>query len=242
MNPEFFSDFNGAMDALDADFEPDLPVILTAKRVFSAGLDLKYVTNSIKTEEDARDYVKKFNTAMERWYLLNRPTCASLYGSAVGGGLVLALACDYRTANQNNKEAFVEMSGVLLGLTIPSVAFEIVKQNVRRPYPLAEVLLRGDRYSFEEAFEEGLITSGAETDEDVERCATDLLAATSTKNTHEPFVFMKRLLKEKGILTSRESGEAHKRDELLIKQLHVRKTHMRILNYMIDAPVEIPLK
>jgi enoyl-CoA hydratase len=230
-SPEFMSDLNGALDVLEKDFEPHLPVMLTADHVFSGGVDLKHIT-SLKTEEEVRTYFVQFNNSVERLWLLNRPTCAALYGPALAGGLILAFACDYRVVDQSDHKSRMGLRGAKLGLVYPSVGWEIIKSACNGPHPLYELVSRGDEYTMEEAFEETLVTAIADDRDDVERVACDLLANTSTEKNHAPFAYMKRLLKEPSLIKARKDGSAMIRDNALVKQVLNPDVHEKIVGYI----------
>lgn len=78
-------------------------------KAFSAGADLK--ERRSMDEEDVRDFLPLYRAAFGAIDRLPMPTIAALDGVAYGGGLELALACDFRVA----------AAGVSLGLTETSL-------------------------------------------------------------------------------------------------------------------------
>jgi enoyl-CoA hydratase len=80
-------------------------------RIFSAGADLKAL-KEISGEEIAR----RGAAALERLASLEVPTVALLNGHVVGGGIDLALACDWRVAVEGAKLRFIHNE---LGFTPP---------------------------------------------------------------------------------------------------------------------------
>jgi enoyl-CoA hydratase len=70
---------------------------------------------------------------------LPKPTLAMVNGHAIAGGLVMALACDYRLGVEGDYR--VGLNEVAIGASFPKVAFEIVR--LRLPHARASELLLG---------------------------------------------------------------------------------------------------
>ena len=65
---------------------------------FSAGADIAEFDVVYRDAESTRDYVDAMQAALGALASLDRPTIAAIEGSAVGGGLAVALSCDLRYA------------------------------------------------------------------------------------------------------------------------------------------------
>src|SRR5262249_45230556 len=109
-------DVLGELDDVLAHLERDLPkglVLRSAKTSgFIAGADineLTAMTDAAMTEERLREA----NGVVDRLDRLGTPTVAVIHGYCLGGGLEIALACDYRIAVEDARLGFPE---VLLGL------------------------------------------------------------------------------------------------------------------------------
>ncbi|GFO45003.1 methylglutaconyl-coa hydratase, mitochondrial-like [Plakobranchus ocellatus] len=74
--------------------------------VFCAGADLKERIKMSPKEVGA--FLSKLRHSVSEFHNLPMPTIAALDGSALGGGLEVALACDLRTAASNAKIGLVE--------------------------------------------------------------------------------------------------------------------------------------
>lgn len=74
--------------------------------VFCAGADLK--ERLTMTPQEVGAFLSKLRQSVTDFHNLPMPTIAALDGSALGGGLELALACDLRTAASNAKIGLVE--------------------------------------------------------------------------------------------------------------------------------------
>ena len=85
-------------------------VFASAKKTFFAGGDLKELSSVPKGEEEAqfRMIEDKVKAPLRRLEQLPVPVVAAINGAALGGGLEICLACNYRVALND--------SGVVLGL------------------------------------------------------------------------------------------------------------------------------
>jgi len=81
---------------------------------FVMGADINEFT-SITSAEQAFELIRLGQQVMDRLEALQCPTIAAINGFALGGGLELALACDYRLALQN-KKPILGLPEVQLGL------------------------------------------------------------------------------------------------------------------------------
>ena len=70
---------------------------------------------------------------------LPKPTVAMVNGHAIAGGLVMALACDYRLGRDGDYR--IGLNEVAIGASFPRAAFEIVR--LRLPHARASELLLG---------------------------------------------------------------------------------------------------
>ncbi|MBI4510111.1 MAG: enoyl-CoA hydratase/isomerase family protein [Deltaproteobacteria bacterium] len=128
-------------------------VVLTGagEKAFCAGADLK--ERREMTEEQARARVDLIGHACSLWSRLPRPTVAAINGVALGGGLELALACDFRIAA---RQAQLGLTEVRLGI-IPGAGGT---QRLSRLVGVArakELVLLGRRIDATRAHEIGLV-------------------------------------------------------------------------------------
>ncbi len=63
---------------------------------FSSGADIAEFDAVYRDAEATRDYIDSIQAALSALASLDRPTIAAIEGSAVGGGLAVALCCDLR--------------------------------------------------------------------------------------------------------------------------------------------------
>ena len=79
-----------ALNAIAADPSVEGVVIACAGRTFVAGADITEFGKPLKSPE-LRDLIAVLET-------IDRPTVAAIHGTALGGGLELALGCHFRVA------------------------------------------------------------------------------------------------------------------------------------------------
>ena len=89
------------LDAILGELETQRPtgvVIQSAKSNFIVGADIKEFTR-IETAEEACELIRRGQGVVNRLEGLRCPTVALIHGYCLGGGLELALGCDYRVAD-----------------------------------------------------------------------------------------------------------------------------------------------
>lgn len=87
------------LDEIAVDTEVKVFVIRGTEKVFAAGADIRNLINY--NPQEAAKYLEHAHASMLRIANLNKPTIASIGGFCLGGGLELALACDFRIAADN---------------------------------------------------------------------------------------------------------------------------------------------
>ncbi|KAB2337150.1 enoyl-CoA hydratase [Cytobacillus depressus] len=128
----------------------------SGEKAFSVGADLK--ERKTLTETEVRRNIYKIGEVFSLIDQLPQPTIAAINGFAFGGGMELALSCDFRIA----------AAGTSMGLTETSLAIIPGAGGTQRLPRLIgqakamELILTAKRLSSEEALEYGLVNKVSE--------------------------------------------------------------------------------
>jgi enoyl-CoA hydratase len=116
LSPEWVARFDVILADIEARREIGAVRIRSSARVFCAGADLAFMTAHFGSAEGRATilaFIASVQRVFDRLAALRAATIAQLDGSAVGGGLELALACDFRVIADS---AHVALPEVHLGL------------------------------------------------------------------------------------------------------------------------------
>jgi enoyl-CoA hydratase len=129
-------------------------------RFFSSGADIND-WGQIDAEGMGSRFIRTGNRVFRRVTELDIPTLAVLGGDALGGGLELALACDFRYALQSAQVGFPEASvGAIPGWMGCQRLFELVGPNRAK-----QLILLGESISATQAAEWGIINAALPEDQ-----------------------------------------------------------------------------
>ncbi|WP_062520820.1 3-hydroxyacyl-CoA dehydrogenase NAD-binding domain-containing protein [Demequina silvatica] len=159
MNAHFVSALEVTVERLEAERDRITGVILaSAKKSWFAGGDLNLLRAadpSRAAEEAAHiDHVKALLRRLEQ---LGRPVVAALTGTALGGGLEVALATHHRIAASDVKGARFGLPEVSLGLLPGGGGVTRVVRMLGLQKALADVILPATKFTAEGAMAAGLI-------------------------------------------------------------------------------------
>jgi len=145
------------IDEIRFDREINVVIIVGAgDKAFSVGADLK--ERRTLNEQEVRRNVQKIRDVFSQIEDLPQPTIAAMNGYAFGGGLELALACDFRYAVKSAKMGLTEV-----GLAIIPGAGGTQRLTRLIGVPKAkELILTARRIDAEKAYEMGLLNGVVE--------------------------------------------------------------------------------
>ena len=150
---DMVSEMHSVLDDFEADKEVKCIVITGAgDKAFSAGADVtafQGLTPSTAVEASA-----KGQALYSRLEKIGKPVIACINGYALGGGLEMAIACDFRVASENAEMGQTESN---LGLIPGWGGTQRLVRMVGLP-KAKELIMLGNRITAEEAAKIGLVT------------------------------------------------------------------------------------
>ncbi len=139
MEPDFLHEIADCFDALDGNDDVKAIILTGTGRVFSAGVDLKQLAGLDIPAQDR--LVLAINRMCASVYGTLKPVIGALNGHAIAGGLVLALACDYRVAAAGGSQ--FGLAEVRVGVPFPEAPFAVVEEQLPRA-ALRQLIQFGD--------------------------------------------------------------------------------------------------
>jgi 3-hydroxyacyl-CoA dehydrogenase/enoyl-CoA hydratase/3-hydroxybutyryl-CoA epimerase len=154
LNDELTKPFSESIGKIEGDASIKGVIITSGKAQFLAGADIERVfaitdpAVAFKLAEDYKSFLRKLE-------LCGRPVVAALNGTALGGGLELALACHYRVAINDPKAKF-GLPEVKLGL-LPGGGGTQRLPRLIGIQPSLPLMLEGKELKAEQAKQLGII-------------------------------------------------------------------------------------
>ncbi len=154
LNPDLTGPFTEALVRIEGDASIKGVIITSGKPQFLAGADIEglYAATDVKP---IYGMAESFKALLRRLELCGRPVVAALNGTALGGGLELALACHFRIAVNDPKAKF-GLPEVKLGLLPGGGGTQRLPRliGIQQALPL---ILEGKELSPEQAKQMGII-------------------------------------------------------------------------------------
>jgi enoyl-CoA hydratase len=151
LNSDFFTEMNMLLDTISADKKIRVLVVTGEGKAFVAGADIAEMANMDQKEGSAFSHWGQ--DTFHRLELLDIPVIAAINGFALGGGLELAMGCDFRIASSKAKFGQPEVN---LGL-IPGYA---ATQRLPRLVGMADalfMLITAEMITADDALRIGLV-------------------------------------------------------------------------------------
>jgi enoyl-CoA hydratase/3-hydroxyacyl-CoA dehydrogenase len=153
LNGDMVDEMHSVLDDFEADKEVKCIVITGAgDKAFSAGADVTAFQGL--TPATAVEASAKGQALYSRLEKIGKPVIASLNGYALGGGLEMAIACDFRIASENAEMGQTESN---LGLIPGWGGTQRLVRIIGLP-KAKELIMLGNRITAEEAAKIGLVT------------------------------------------------------------------------------------
>lgn len=170
LNTVVTAEIADAARQVTADASVRAVVLYGGEKVFVAGADIKEMVD--RTAVEMREYARDLQNALTSVARIPKPVVAAVTGYALGGGLELALAADFRVA------------GAKAGLGVPEIQLGVIPgaggtQRLARligPARAKDLIFTGRRVKADEAREIGLVDEVV-ADEEVYSAAVAKVAA-----------------------------------------------------------------
>lgn len=180
LNMDMFEQVTQAARQIKADKRVRCVILQGAGPSFCAGLDFKAVTR--KPSSVARLFLKFpwGNTNLAQriahcWQTLPVPVIAVLHGNCFGGGLQIALACDFRIAHPDTALSVMEIKWGL----IPDMSGTVNFSRLTRIDIAKELTMTGRQFSAAEAKSYGLVTATSSEPQQKARQLAEQIASQS---------------------------------------------------------------
>ena len=152
INATMLEELSEALDTIEKDTNVRCVIITgEGEKAFSAGADITELQKL--TPETAAEFSMKGQHVFTKVETLSKPVVAAINGYALGGGLELALACDFRLASDHAELGCPEMKlGIIPGWGgTQRLAWTVGVAEAKR------LIMLGDRVKAEEALKMGLV-------------------------------------------------------------------------------------
>lgn len=167
-------------------------IILTGEgRFFSSGFDLS-VFLGFSEKNEALEFFELEQKVLTSLFACRKPVVAAINGHAVAGGLIYAMAADYRIVKEHPKIK-IGMSEVKIGLPLNIAQHEVMRFGFDGNQRFRDVMFFGDMVDVYRAKELGLVDEVVDEDMLIDRARQVISLWIDTPN--RPFMRMKELLR-----------------------------------------------
>ncbi|WP_417516171.1 enoyl-CoA hydratase/isomerase family protein [Minwuia sp.] len=152
LNLTVFAELSELLSEIATD--PEVRVIVlkgAGEKSFVAGADIKEMVDMDRQDAEARSWSgMRLYDQMRR---MPQPLVASIQGYALGGGMLIAMACDIRIASTAASFGYPEIK---LGI-FPGTGGTVLIDRLIGPAAARAICLLGDRFPAERAYQLGLV-------------------------------------------------------------------------------------
>ncbi|GAK05153.1 enoyl-CoA hydratase [Geomicrobium sp. JCM 19037] len=173
LNKELIEELREAFHDVEACSQDRVVIIRSLTRAFVAGADIKMMEtfHQLQQVREMVHYVKDLQQLYDQLEAMSKPTIAYIEGHALGGGLELAMSCDFRVMNR--QVAKVGLPEVKLGL-IPGAGGTQRLTRLIGETKAKELIYFSKQWNADEAYQHGLVSSVVNGREDVLEIASQL--------------------------------------------------------------------
>jgi len=177
LSGEVLTELNELIVPMHGDVPTGIVIHSGKRNGFVMGADINEFT-TIETPEQAYDLIRLGQQVLDKLEALPCPTVAVINGFALGGGLELALACDYRLGLATDKR-ILGLPEVQLGIH-PGFGGTVRAVQIAGVRPAMQLMLTGKPITLDKGRKIGLIDKLA-ADDDWRQAARNLVVAAPTK-------------------------------------------------------------
>ena len=170
LTPAFLDAFARVLDDLAAETDVRAVILDSARKVYSAGLDLNAAQEFDAADQNA--IVDALNSGFLTQFCFPKPIVAAINGAAIAGGFFFVLAADWRVSASHAQFGLAE---VRVGADLPVGPMEIARATLD-PNDLRRLLLTGQPEPAAFALERGYID---------QVCPAEDVAATAEAKARE---------------------------------------------------------
>lgn len=168
-------------------------IVLTGQnRFFSSGFDL-YTFMGFKKIEEAIEFLGYADQVFLDLFLCSKPVVCAMNGHSAAGGLILAMASDYRII-VNHPKIKVGMSEVKIGVPLSVAQSAIMRFGLDSDKKFRDVMYFGEMIDVAKALEKEIVDEVVEADELITRAKTIISMWIDTPA--RPFIRLKEELKK----------------------------------------------
>ncbi len=179
LSAEVLTELNSHIEPMHGGLPTGLVIYSGKSSGFVMGADINEFT-AIESPEQAYELIRLGQQVLDRVEGLACPTVAAINGFALGGGLELAMACDYRLALASRKR-ILGLPEVQLGIH-PGFGGTVRSVRICGVRPAMQLMLTGQPITVDKGRKIGLIDRVAGED-DWRQAARDLISSAALKKS-----------------------------------------------------------
>jgi enoyl-CoA hydratase/carnithine racemase len=156
LTPDFYAGLKSAIDQANNNPSPKGIIITGAGKFFSSGFNLPMFLSFKSPKEVAAFFRDTEEPILLDLFMCKKPVIAAMNGHSVAGGIILAMACDYKIATSNPKGKY-GMSEIKIGLPLAIAQGEIVRWGMDSDRNFRDLMYFGQMMDVNGAKEKGLV-------------------------------------------------------------------------------------